>query len=58
MAFLSIYDSTGELECVIFPKLYNDENINLTIGMVYIGEVKIEKRNDNLQGIINKIKQI
>jgi len=56
MAFVSVYDNTSELECVIFPTIYNEVAKDLQMGKVYISEVKTEIRNENTQGIINKIK--
>ena len=58
MAFVSVYDNTSELECVIFPTVYKDVSNTLIVGNVYISELKTEVRNENMQGIINKIKQV
>lgn len=58
MAFVSVYDNTSELECVIFPTVYKGVSNTLIVGNVYISELKTEVRNENMQGIITKIKQV
>ncbi len=56
MAFILVSDNTAELDCVLFPKVY--EKANITLNKVYLGYVKIEVRKDAFQGVINKIAPI
>ncbi|HYK73898.1 MAG TPA: DNA polymerase III subunit alpha [Pseudoneobacillus sp.] len=52
MAFLTISDSTGEMEAVIFPKIYNKIMSLLKQGNILVVVGKLEQRSDVGQLII------
>lgn len=58
MAFLSVSDSSGELEAVIFPKDYAKYNTLLQTGSVLVVQGKMEVRNEKLQLIVQSVSEI
>ena len=58
MAFVSVCDDTGELETVFFPNVYSICMNELSEGKVYIGQIKLDIRNEQLQGEMVKIKKL
>ncbi|MBY6035204.1 DNA polymerase III subunit alpha [Fictibacillus nanhaiensis] len=54
MAFLSISDESGEIEAVVFPKVYEGHHGLLQKGEQLFLEGSVEQRNDALQVLINK----
>ncbi|WP_442595440.1 DNA polymerase III subunit alpha [Neobacillus sp. D3-1R] len=52
MAFLTISDSTGEMEAVVFPKVYNKIMSDLKQGNILVVSGKVEQRTDLSQLII------
>jgi DNA polymerase III subunit alpha len=58
MAFLSISDESGEIEAVVFPKVYESYHGLLQKGEQLFLEGSVEQRNDALQVLINKCKPL
>ena len=54
MAFINASDEYGQIECVMFPKIY-EKNYNLTKGEVICATAKVERRLNEYQLIINNI---
>lgn len=57
MAFITGSDETNSMEYVLFPKVYN-ENINLKIGDVIKIRGTVERRQNELQIVVEKIKNL
>lgn len=57
MAFLTGSDETGSKEFILFPKIYKN-NENIEIGKVIKIRGNVEKRLDELQIIVEKIKYL
>ncbi len=55
MAFLTGSDETGSMEFILFPKIYQ-QNVNLEKGMIIKIRGKVERRLDEMQVIVDKIK--
>ena len=55
MAFLTVSDSSGELEAVGFPDVYNKYSIFLEQGKVAVIEGKIENREGKPQFLIQRV---
>ena len=58
MALLTVFDETGDLDVVVFPQTYNLCKDVITKDFVYFGQLKIDIRNEALQGELIKIKKI
>lgn len=58
MAFLTVSDSSGEMEAVAFPNVYKKYLPYLQKGKLALIEGKIEKRDGRLQFIIQQIFEI
>lgn len=56
MCFVKLSDEYSKIEGVIFPKVYN--KVTIEKGKIYLFITKVEKRNNDLQLIINDIKEI
>ncbi len=54
MAFITIFDETGSLECVIFPKLFKKISSLLFINQVIFTRGKVTDRDNKLSLIIEK----
>ena len=58
MAFLTLQDETGELSCTIFPRQYAASNIYLQeLAMVQVAGT-MEKRNGQVQLIVQQLKSL
>ncbi len=55
MAFLDIYDDSGEIGGVIFPKTFKTLTTSLIAGRVYSSNCKVERRDGTIQAILNTI---
>lgn len=55
MAFLGISDDTGAVDATIFPKTYLEVKGNLVCGKLSICEGKVEKREEKIQIVINRM---
>lgn len=55
MAFVTVSDETGKLEFILFPKVY-DTYMTIARGDILKVEGKVEKRLNDLQIIVNRIK--
>ncbi|MGM0874887.1 MAG: DNA polymerase III subunit alpha [Bacillota bacterium] len=55
MAFLGLGDETGDIDAVIFPQIYAKFSEMMTIGNVSLFEGKVEKRQDKIQFIIQRV---
>ena len=58
MAILTVFDETGDLDVVIFPQAYSLYKDVISKDFVYFGQMKIDIRNEALQGELIKIKKI
>jgi DNA polymerase-3 subunit alpha len=58
MAFLSISDESGEIEAVVFPKVYEMYHGELQKGAQLFLEGSVENRNEVMQLLINKCKPL
>jgi DNA polymerase III subunit alpha len=58
MAFLTVSDSTGEMEAVVFPTVYNRSTILLKQGNMVVAQCKLEIRAENKQLIIQDVADI
>jgi DNA polymerase III subunit alpha len=58
MAFLHVSDESGEIEGVAFPKVYEDCHSLFHKGKQLLIEGKVEQRNDALQIMISKCKEL
>lgn len=58
MAFLTISDSSGEMEAIAFPAVYKKSSALLKQGKFALLEGKIEERDDKLQFIIQQVQAI
>ena len=56
MAFISTSDEYGEVECIMFPKVY-ERNFDIDRGKVVLINAKVERRINEYQLIINKIER-
>lgn len=55
MAFLEINDDADTIDAVIFPKVYQEHMGKLNYGIVYIGEGKVDIRDNKKQMILENI---
>jgi DNA polymerase III subunit alpha len=58
MAFLTVSDSSGEMEAVVFPAVYNRNMSLLKQGIMLVVEAKVENRSDAKQLIIQSAMEI
>jgi DNA polymerase III subunit alpha len=58
MAFLTVSDSSGEMEAVVFPTVYNRTMSLLKQGIMLVVEAKVENRSDTKQLIIQSAMEI
>ncbi|WP_456273769.1 DNA polymerase III subunit alpha [Bacillus sp. AK031] len=54
MAFITISDSSGELEGVVFPNAYKQFSSQLKEGNIVMLEGSVEERNQKTQFLVNK----
>ncbi|KKQ80953.1 MAG: polymerase III, alpha subunit protein, partial [Candidatus Daviesbacteria bacterium GW2011_GWA1_38_7] len=55
MAFLRVFDGSGEIECVVFPKLYAVQKKILLKEQVVVMWGRLDKRDDNFSLVIDNI---
>ena len=55
MAFLEIYDETGELDVVVFPQIYSKYKQSFQTKSVYLFEGMVEVRNDKKQLVLENV---
>lgn len=48
MAFITLYDETGSVEVVMFPKLYRVRGADFVINQTVMIKGKVDKKDDNL----------
>jgi DNA polymerase III subunit alpha len=58
MAFLTVTDSSGEIEAVVFPKVYTKMMSLLKQGNMILVDAKLEQRSDTKQLIIQRAESI
>ncbi len=58
MAFVKVFDDTGSIETIVFPKIFNEHRSILVNNQVIIFKGKISERNGELNVIIDKIKKL
>ncbi len=56
MAFVKLSDLVSEVECVVFPKVYETCKVCLEKDKVVIATCKVDKREDSLSLIVDEIK--
>ena len=57
MAFVTASDEYGEVDVVLFPKVY-ESNYNINRGDIVLITGKVEKRINEYQIIVNKIEKL
>jgi len=55
MAFLELYDDSGEIEAVMFPNTYDQFFKNISKHVVMIALGMVERRNEKLQFVIDHV---
>lgn len=55
MAFLDVYDDTDSIDAVAFPQTYTRIKSMLEMGVVYLTQVRVDKRDEKLQLIIENV---
>ncbi|MFD2446320.1 DNA polymerase III subunit alpha [Bacillus sp. CGMCC 1.16607] len=58
MAFLTVSDSSGEMEAVVFPTVFKKSVLLLKQGGIMVIEGKVERRSEANQMIIQKITEM
>jgi len=58
MAFLSVFDETGTIEVVVFPKLYKQVGQQININQVMIFKGKANERDDQMTIIMDAMKPL
>ncbi|RLQ97956.1 DNA polymerase III subunit alpha [Falsibacillus albus] len=58
MAFMTVSDQWGDLECVLFPTVYSKNSAVCQQGNIVIIQGKIEDRNEKKQMIVQQVKTI
>ncbi len=58
MAFLTIFDETGSIECVIFPKIFTKLKTFIGINNVIILKGKVSNREDKLSVLVDNAVQL
>jgi hypothetical protein len=58
MAFLTVFDETGSIEVVVFPKLYKQVSTKININQVIIFKGKVNERDDQLTVIMDVMKPL
>lgn len=53
MAFLTVYDESGAIEVVVFPKLYMKQGANFLLNQVIIFKGKVNDKDDQLTIIMD-----
>ncbi|TYR76940.1 DNA polymerase III subunit alpha [Rossellomorea vietnamensis] len=54
MAFITVSDSSGEMEGVVFPNAYKQNSALIKEGNILMLEGSVEERNDKMQLLVNK----
>ncbi|EDL65371.1 DNA polymerase III subunit alpha [Bacillus sp. SG-1] len=55
MAFITMSDSSGEMEGVIFPNAFRHYTASVKEGNIVMMEGSVEERNDKMQLLVNKV---
>lgn len=58
MAFLDISDDTDNIDAVMFPEVYKTYREQILGRGIVLAQGKVEKRNDSLQLVIDKIRSL
>lgn len=58
MAFLTVFDETGTIEVVVFPKLYKQVGQQININQVMIFKGKANERDDQMTIIMDAMKPL
>lgn len=53
MAFITVYDETGSIEAIVFPKLYEKIGLSLTLNQPIILKGKVTEKEDQLSIIVD-----
>src|SRR3989339_942315 len=52
MAFITIYDETGSIEAIVFPKLYAKISLSISLNQAIILKGKVTEKEDQLSVIV------
>ena len=55
MTFVRLFDGTGTVDCVIFPKLFAEVKDQLIVEQVVIISGKIDKREEDFSFLVNTV---
>ena len=55
MAFITMYDDSGEIDGVLFPLTFNKFKLILELNKTFLITYKVENRNEKAQAIIDTI---
>ncbi len=58
MAFIKLSDKTGDMEAVVFPKLYKEKADAIQVGACVLVKGTVSKRNDELSLALENIKAL
>lgn len=58
MAFLRIADLTGSVECVVFPKVYEEFKKFCVVDQLVMIKGKVSSRNDEMSILVDKMKAL
>lgn len=58
MAFLSLSDQTGDMEAVVFPKVFNRFSMLCSQGNIVLAEGKLEERDGKKQMIVQQLDDV
>lgn len=58
MAFMTLSDETTEISAVVFPEVYRSKNQILQEDAIVELSIKITKRNNERQVIVNKVEKL
>ena len=53
MAFITVYDETGSVEAIVFPKLYAKIGLSLILNQAIILKGKVTEKEDQLSIIVD-----
>lgn len=55
MAFVRLFDGTGNIDCVVFPKLFVEVKDQLIVEQVVILSGKVDKREEEYSFLVNTV---
>jgi DNA polymerase III subunit alpha len=58
MAFITLEDRTGEIEAVVFPKLFKEQSMHVVPGRCLLVKAKVSSRNGELSLALENLKPL